>query len=256
MKKTIVFIMFCLVLSGALSAFGTTKTLNLSAQGVLRLDITAGAGSLTVAGRDGLAAIEVKAEVVAPDVRDKDIEEFIRDRVELTLERRGDVAVLVGRIRPEDRLFHFGDDARIDLTVTVPKTMALDIDDGSGDMAVEDVSAAVRIEDGSGAIRVVRVAGNVRIDDGSGEVVVEHVEGNLEIDDGSGEVEVSDVTGDVTIDDGSGEVLVRRVGGTVTVDDGSGGIDIEDVGKDVRLINTGSGGVKISGEKGRVIRSL
>jgi DUF4097 and DUF4098 domain-containing protein YvlB len=256
MKKTIGFIVLCVAMAGALSAFETTKILNLPAQGVLRLDIRAGAGSLTVTGREGLAAIEVKAEVVAPDVRDKDMEEYIRDRVELTLEKRGDAAVLVGRIRDNHRLFDFGENARVDLTVTVPKTMALDIDDGSGEMVVEDLAAAVRIEDGSGAIRVARVAGNVRIDDGSGEVVVERVEGNLEIDDGSGGLEISDVTGDVTIDDGSGEILVRRVGGIVTVDDGSGGIDIEDVEKDVRLINSGSGGVGISGVKGRVIRSL
>lgn len=255
MKKTIGFIALCLVSAGALSAFETTKTLNLPAQGVLRLDITAGAGSLAVTGREGQAAIEVKAEVVAPDVRDKDMEEYIRDRVELTLEKRGDVAVLVGRIRDNNRLFHFGDNARVDLTVTVPKTMALDIDDGSGDMAVEDLAAAVRIEDGSGEIRVARVAGNVRIEDGSGDLIVERVEGNLEIDDGSGGMEISDVTGDVTIDDGSGEIIVRRVGGTVSVDDGSGGIDVKDVEKDIRLINTGSGGVKISGVKGRLIRS-
>jgi len=255
MKKALVFIMLGVASAGASFAFETTKTLSLPAQGVLRLDIRAGAGSLTVTGRDGLAAIEVKAEVVAPDVRDKDMEEYIRDRVELTLEKRGDVAVLVGRIRDNGRPFHFGENSRIDLTVTVPKTMALDIDDGSGGMVVEDLAAAVRIEDGSGGMRVVRVAGNVRIDDGSGEVVVERVEGNLEIEDGSGGVEISDVTGDVTIDDGSGEVLVRRVGGIVTVDDGSGGIDIEDVEKDVRLINTGSGGVDVSGVKGRVIRS-
>ncbi len=214
----------------------------------------AGAGSLTVTGRDRLAAIEVKAEVIAPDIRDKDMEGYLRDRVELTLEKRGDVAVLVGRVRDNDRLFHFSENTRIDLTVTVPKTMALDIDDGSGDMVVENLAAGLRIEDGSGEIRVSRVAGNVRIDDGSGEMVVEGVGGNLEIEDGSGGVEISDVTGDVTIDDGSGEILVRRVGGSLTVDDGSGGIDIKDVEKDVRLINTGSGGVDVSGVKGRVIR--
>ncbi|TFG54618.1 MAG: hypothetical protein E4H35_07115, partial [Candidatus Aminicenantes bacterium] len=97
MKKTLVLIMLGVALAGTLSAFETTKTLSLPAQGVLRLDVRAGAGSLTVTGREGLAAIEVKAEVVAPDVRDKDMEGYIRDRVELTLEKKGDVAVLVAR---------------------------------------------------------------------------------------------------------------------------------------------------------------
>lgn len=237
MKKVVVFVALCTAFVGTLSALETTKNISLDAQGIRRLEIRAGAGSLTVTGREGLAAIEVKAEVVAPHVRDKDMEKYLRDSVELTLEKRGDVAVLVSRVRNEGRLFHFDDNARVDLTVAVPKSLALDIDDGSG------------------SIRVLRVAANVRIDDASGEVVVERVEGNLEIDDGSGGVEISDVTGDVSVDDGSGEVRIRGVGGTVTVDDGSGGIDIEDVGKDVRLVSTGSGGVDVSGVKGRVIRS-
>ena len=255
MKKIVVFTALCALIAGTLSAFETTKTLELNAQGIRRLDIRSGAGSLTVTGREGLAAIEVKAEVVAPHTRDKDAEEFLRDRVDLTLEKRGDVAVLVGRIREERRIFHFDDGARIDLTVMVPKALALDIDDGSGGIVVEDLAAGLRVEDGSGEIRVSRVAGEVMIEDGSGDIAVENIEGSLEIDDGSGGIEVSDVTGNVSVDDGSGEIVIRRIGGTVTVDDGSGGIDIDDVEKDIRLIDVGSGSVRISGEKGRVIRA-
>jgi DUF4097 and DUF4098 domain-containing protein YvlB len=254
MKKVLICAAICAALAGTLSAFETTKTLTLTVRDIRRLDIRAGAGSLTVTGREGLTAIEVKAEIVAPHVRDKDMERYLEDSVELTLEKRGDIAVLVSRVRSEGRIFHFGDNTRVDLTVAVPKSLALDIDDGSGGMVVEDLAAALRIEDGSGSIRVVGVAGNVRIDDASGDVVIEHVEGDLEIDDGSGGVDISDVTGDVSIDDGSGEIRVRRVGGTVTVADGSGAINIRDVGKDVRLISTGSGGVDVSGVKGRVIR--
>lgn len=237
MKKTLVLVMLSAAFAGTLAAFETTKTLGLAAQGITRLDINAGAGSLTVTGREGLAAIEVKAEIVARGVRNEDMDQYLRDRIELTLEKRGDVAVLVSRVRHEMRLFHFGGDAVIDLTVSVPKALALAIDDGSGSIVVEDLAAGLRIEDGSGSIRVSRIAGDV------------------EIDDGSGDLEVFDVTGDVSVDDGSGGIAVRRVGGAVTVDDGSGGIDIEGVEKDVRLIDTGSGGVDVSEIKGRVIRS-
>lgn len=255
MKKTFVLTVLALALAGTLSAFETTKTLSLPAQGLSRFELRTEAGSLTVTGRDGLASIEVEAKVVARGVRDENMERYLKDRVELTLEKRGDVAVLVSRVRDSGFIFHFGGDDRIDLTVSVPKTLALEIDDGSGEIVVEDMAAAVRIDDGSGAVRVERVAGAVRIDDGSGEVFIEGVQGDLVIDDGSGGVEVRDVTGDVSVDDGSGEIVIRRVGGQVTVDDGSGDIDIVDVEKDVRLINTGSGDVNISGEKGRVIRS-
>jgi DUF4097 and DUF4098 domain-containing protein YvlB len=236
MKKTVVLAMLIATGFGSLTAFETTKSLNLSAQGVRRLEIQAGAGSLTVTGREGLAAIEVKAEVVARHVRDEDMNGFLSDRIELTLEKRGEVAVLVSRVRDRVRLFRFDDDAVINLTVSVPKDMSLEIDDGSGSIVVEDL-AAVRIEDGSGSIRIDRIVGAV------------------EVNDGSGGIEINDVTGNVSVDDGSGEIRIHRVGGTVTVDDGSGSIDIADVDKDVRLVRTGSGGVDVSNVKGQVIRS-
>jgi hypothetical protein len=150
MKKALILAALGVMLTGTLPAFETTKTLDLAAQGIKRLDIDAGAGSLTVTGREGLAAIEIKAEIVARNVRDEDLEGFIRDRIELTLEKRGDVAVLVSRVRDERRLFHLGDSAQINLTVSVPKAMALAIDDGSGSISVEGLSAALRLEDGSG----------------------------------------------------------------------------------------------------------
>jgi len=235
MKKSIVLAALFALCVGSLAASETTKTLELSAAGLKDLDIRAGAGSLKVVGREGLTSIEVKAEIVARHVRDEDMEEFLNDRVELVLEKRGDGAVLISRVRERVRIFSFGDEAVINLTVSVPKSLAIAIDDGSGWIEVEDV-ASLKIDDGSGSIRVDRVAGEVRIDDGSGGI------------------EVNDVTGDVTVDDGSGEIIIRRIGGTVTIDDGSGSIDVEQVEKDVRLISTGSGEVNVSGVKGQVIR--
>lgn len=255
MRKMALLLSFLILPAFPALGFEKVQSLTLPADGLTKLEITAGAGSLTVSGRDGLASIEVKARIVVSGVNEKEMEDWIKTHVELELRKAGDAGVLVAEIHSRGLSSLFEGEARIDLTVSVPKSLSLDIDDGSGGMVVEDLAAALRIEDGSGAIRVVRVAGDVRIEDGSGEVIVERVEGNLEIDDGSGGIEVSDVTGDASIDDGSGELRVRRVGGTVTVDDGSGGIDIEDVGRDVRLINTGSGGVDVSEVKGRVIRS-
>jgi DUF4097 and DUF4098 domain-containing protein YvlB len=236
MKKTVVGISLLLLGWGGLAAFETTKNLSLPTQGVQRFEIDAGAGSLTVTGRAGLSAIEVKAEIVAKHVRNEDMDRYIGDRVELTLVKQGDAVVLVSRIRNKFRLFGFDDDAVINLTVLVPKDIPVDIDDGSGSMVAADL-AAVRIEDGSGSIRV------------------DHIAGDVQIDDGSGEIEVEEVAGNVSIDDGSGSILIRRIGGTVKIDDSSGSIDIDDVEKDVRLVRTGSGGVDVSNVKGRVVRN-
>jgi hypothetical protein len=253
MKKARVFVSLFALL--ALSAFGFEKvqTLSLPADGIGKLEITAGAGFLKVSGREDLSSIEVRAEIVASGVRDKDMEDYIKDNIELELRKSGGTAVLVSTLR--GRVFSFFDgDRRINLTVTVPKGMALDIDDGSGEMEVQNISAGVRIKDGSGSLRVEKITGNVRIDDGSGELVVDGIQGNLDIIDGSGDIEVRNVTGDVSVDDGSGSTTLFRIGGNVTIDDGSGSLEIDDVGKDVRLKHKGSGSTDITNVRGTVVK--
>ncbi|HSA96241.1 MAG TPA: hypothetical protein VLJ16_09330 [Acidobacteriota bacterium] len=252
MKKTSVFVALLALL--AVAGFGFEKTQNLSvpAQGLSRLEISAGAGFLRVSGREGAGAVEVKAEIVVSGVDEKEMEAYIKDHVELELRSAGGAAILVSKIR--ERGFFFPREARIDLTVMVPKTLALEIDDGSGELSVEDMAAGVRIDDGSGELRVERIAGNLRIDDGSGEITVKDIEGNVEIVDGSGEVDVTNVTGDLSLDDGSGGVDLRKIGGTVTIDDGSGSLTVDDVGKDVRIKHKGSGSTDITNVRGKVIR--
>ncbi len=237
MKKLLLILIVTIVLLLAVSlfSFDTSKTLTLPAEGLRELRIDSGAGRLNVTGVDSLTAIEVTAEIYVGGESEKDMADFIKDHVELSLEKRGDRAVLASHIEGHFHLF-FSGDARINLTVRVPKSLAIEIDDGSGDMTVEDIAADVSIEDGSGGIRIERVAGNLRIEDSSGEL------------------EVEDVGGDVSIDDGSGSLTVSDVKGNVTIDDGSGSIDVDRVGKDVIIEESGSGGVHIGKVDGRVIR--
>ncbi len=254
MKKSVLLVSLFILAAFPALGFEKVQNLTLPAEGLARFDITAGAGFLTVSGRDGQTAIEVKAHIQVSGVGDSEMEEWIKNHVELELRKAGDTAVLVGEIRSHGLFSLFDGEAKIDLTVSVPKTLALRIDDGSGELVVEDIKAGVRIKDGSGALRVRRIVGDLWIDDGSGGITVDGVEGNVDITDGSGGMEVRNVTGDVSVDDGSGEMTLTHIGGSVTVDDGSGGIEIDDVAKDVRLKHTGSGGVDLSNVRGKVIR--
>jgi len=248
-------LLLVLMAAAAVTALGFEKTqvLTLPAEGIAKLEVTAGAGFLRVSGVEGGRAVEVKAGIVVSGVDDKDMEEYIKDHVEFELRKSGQAAVLVGRIR--DHGFSFiPRDARVDLTVTVPKALAVEIDDGSGELTVSDISGGLRVKDGSGSIGIKNIVGDLWIDDGSGEIEVDGVQGNVDIIDGSGETDVRDVTGDLSIDDGSGGITLRKIGGNVTVEDGSGSLEIDDVGKDVRIRHKGSGGVDIRNVKGKVIR--
>jgi DUF4097 and DUF4098 domain-containing protein YvlB len=213
-------------------SFEKVKDLRLDADGIQKIGIDCGAGSLKVIGQTSSKTIEVTAEIVKKGKDDKDADEYIRDNVILRLERKGSKAVLISKFK--NKLF--SGNRSINLTVNVPKNIDIDVKDSSGEMSIQNIT------------------GDIYVDDGSGETKIEGIQGNVKIDDGSGTLIVRDVKGDVSIDDGSGTIDVRGVSGTVAVDDGSGSIRIEDVGGDVHIKDEGSGSLSIRDVKGRVIK--
>ena len=203
---------FCASLS---FSFETVKNLRLSAEGIEKLEIDCGAGFLHLSGNDSLNTIEVEAEIIVKGKSEKDMEEYVKKKVELDLKKQGNKAILISKF---DDGFSF-DNFRtrvINLTVKIPKNMDLYIDDGSGEIHIRDIQGDVSIEDGSGSIEVTDVFGNLFIDDGSGTIDVRNVEQNVKVDDGSGSITIDGVGGDVIIeDDGSGSLKVHNVKGKV-----------------------------------------
>jgi len=217
--------------SAAASDYEETRDLTVDASGVDSLVINVGAGSLDVAGVDGLDTIEVKAVIVIDDTDGEDGQKIIEKNLVLTLDRDGSTAKLKSEF--DNGIWGFGSSGRVDLEVRAPSTLAVSIDDGSGSMDVSNFS------------------GDVSIDDGSGSIDVQNV-GVLRIDDGSGSIDVSGASGDVYVNDGSGSITVDAVGGSVTIDDGSGSIRVSDVAEDLIIIDDGSGSINFSDVRGSV----
>ncbi len=198
------------------------RSVDLDASGVETLELTAGAGGLVVEGRSDLDRIRVRGEACASDA---DLLEAIG------LEGRSDGGRAVVRAVMPDA----GDGrAELDLTVELPASLAVEIEDGSGPTTVRGV-AGVTVDDGSGSLTIVDVGGPV------------------EVDDGSGSLEIREVRGDVVVDDGSGGLTVRGVEGSVTVRDGSGGIHVSDVTGDLIVEDDGSGDLETEGVLGEVV---
>ncbi len=227
-----------LFLTGALLAaapafadYTENRDLVADAKGISAVDIDAGAGSLEITGSSSVDSILVEAEIVVDGANDKKGASVVEKRVELTLERKGDRAILVARF--DSGMWGSGNQGRINLVVQVPDRVNLEVDDSSGSMRIRDVLGDVRIDDGSGSIDVANL-------------------GSLYVDDGSGNVSVRDIAGDVEIDDGSGTVVINTVGGSVYIDDGSGSINVNQVSADLIIISDGSGSVNYSNVAGKV----
>lgn len=208
------------------------KSMEISGQGIDRLIADCSNGRMEIVGVAGLKKIEVDAEIDVSKVG-RNPEEYIKDRVVFELEKRNSRAYLKVEIN------HNGwgrRQASIDLKVRVPQEIDLDIEHGSGSLAITSIR------------------GNVYIEDGSGSLEVDNITGDLRIDDGSGSIDVADIEGEVEVDDGSGSISIVGIDGNVTIDDGSGGITVDGVEKDVLIKDSGSGGVSVNNVRGKFVK--
>ncbi len=273
--RTIKFLI-SLILLLAVAAFADyedTQILSLSADGIEELQIDCGAGFLQINGVEGLATIEVEAEIYIEGMRESKAQDFIEDNMNLSLRERGKTARLISNF--DNSGFSFGlftgfRSVGINLTIKVPKNMILDIDDGSGEIIIEDMANEIEIDDGSGDIeienvigrlditdgsgdiRLTNIEGDIRLEDGSGELTFDNIKGNIDVDDGSGDVEFEKIIGSIELGDGSGEINATGIEGDFFINDGSGNIDLRDVTGDVE-IDDGSGDMEIAKIGGTVI---
>lgn len=211
---------------------------SLDAAGLARLAVHADAGSLEVTGGSG-DRIEVHGRTCATSAR-------LAEAARLHVESSGDAARVAVELPEASGRSWFGGDqhVRMDVTISLPRRLAVSLDDGSGSTAIRDV-ASLRVSDGSGSLEVDRVDGDVAIDDGSGSIELRRVTGAVEIRDDSGSIDVTDV-GSLVVWDGSGSIDVARVRGDARIiEDGSGSIAIADVDGAVRIDEDGSGSIRV-----------
>jgi DUF4097 and DUF4098 domain-containing protein YvlB len=114
----------------------------------------------------------------------------------LHVRRQGDVVQVPGEMKGIGLMY-----ASLDLTVSVPGDLPVEITDSSGDISARRLEGDVEIEDRSGDIDVERVSGDVRIDrDSSGDIRIAEIGDNVEVlADGSGQVRVTSVKGTVRL---------------------------------------------------------
>ncbi|GIU15045.1 MULTISPECIES: hypothetical protein [unclassified Shewanella] len=213
------------------------KQLQMDANDIDTLVAETGAGDLKILGVEGLSQIMVTADIYTYG----DIES------NLSLKQSGSKATLVAEF---DSSINFQRSPYIDLTIQVPSSMVLDIDDGSGDIEIKGLSANITLDDGSGDVWI-KGGNDLNIQDGSGSVEISNTTGKLNLEDGSGSISLSSIGGDTHIDDGSGDLSVENVNGHVVIDDGSGDINVDNT-LGLSIIESGSGDLSVDNINGSV----
>ncbi|MHB2150721.1 DUF4097 family beta strand repeat-containing protein [Calditrichota bacterium LG25] len=225
------------------------KTLTLSARGVEKLSIQCEEGFLKIVGQPDASEIQVIAELLPQNTTWKEVQKVVK----LQLRREGKKVVLISKIY-EDGFFSWlfeQPNLRINLTVTVPQTINLDISDGSGFIDLKNIQGNIDLKDGSGDIFLEDIQGPVRIHDGSGSISATSIAGNLKIDDGSGDIILEKIKGKIVIDDGSGDLQIRLADGALNIDDTSGDVELSHITADIDIEDT-SGDISITNAEGYI----
>ena len=227
-----------------------TQHLELSIQDIQSTHIACGPGFLDVFGVEGADSVKVTATVRVSGITQNMLQDFLDKHMVLSLKKSNRKAVLQSGFIKAHLMKA---EAKIDLTVKVPKTLTVKIDDGTGSIFVTGLGTNLEIKDDSGSIEIRKVKGNVSVSDGSGEIELTDIIGNIEVKDGSGPIHIERVRGNVRIIDGSGSMTIMDIDGNLTITDGSGSIEINDVTQNVFIKEAGSGILDIEGVKGKVI---
>ena len=239
------------------------RSSSVDATGARKIIIGAGAGDLKVGGSPGQTAVQAKGQACASS-------EELLGQIQLESRREGDT-VYLKTVLPDtsEGMLAFSHYARLDLTVSIPATVPVELEDSSGDLELKNVQSA-KVADGSGDADIADIHGNLQVTDSSGDLKIRTVSGNVSVTDSSGDLEIKDVQGDIDIpidssgdiritqarsvhihNDSSGDIVIHRVSNDVRVDsDSSGDINVDDIGGNFSVGADSSGSIhhdKVSG---------
>jgi len=223
--------------------YSTDRKASIDTTGAARIEIMARAGDLVVRPASG--------PVLTAGGRACASSKAYLDQTQLHVRRQGDVVQVQVQVPDEMKgigLLY----ASLDLTVSVPAELPVEVTDSSGDVTLESVRVT-KVLDSSGDISARALKGDVEIEDSSGDVRVEETAGAVRVSDSSGDVVIRGARGVHIPMDSSGDIVIDRISGDVRIDrDSSGDIRIADVGGSVDVLADGSGQVRVTGVKGAV----
>ena len=221
-----------------------TRSVTVSVAGATTLVLEAGAGYLRVEGNSAASEISVAGIAHAGSP-------ITLNAIQFTTHRTADTIFVSCTIPAAPN--SPGPSPALDVTVHLPRGIALSVVDSVGDATFHNVGA-LRLVHGDGSLDVDSVAGDLSVNDGDGDMVIANVNGDVHIIDGAGSIHVNGVHGSVFIPrDGSGEIHLGDITGDVTVGTKqSGEVAVSEVGGHLAITANGSGSVEYYNVRGRV----
>jgi hypothetical protein len=149
----------------------------------------------------------------------------------------------------------------VNLDITIPYDMELDITNKYGEIMVNDCSNLAVISNKHGNIFIDTIKGDVDIKNSYGEVEIKNIDGNVNVENKHGKVFANNVTKDMDIDVEYGKIKVSEIGGNVEITNVNETIEAEKIGKNLTIesrycridIDGIKGDLNINGKHGNIL---
>lgn len=165
-------------------------------------------GNVNVHAGDS-AELSVNASETAHASNDSTADQMVKD-VQIAIDKTSDGFL----VHPRNQDVAHGS-ISVDFEITVPKSSAVTIRTGHGDISVADVSGAVTVTSTQGDIEIHDSGSDVSATLTKGDARITNAKGNVRISGKGNEIEVTDVVGDATVNgEFFGPIRVRNVGKT------------------------------------------
>jgi hypothetical protein len=143
----------------------------------------------------------------------------------------------------------------VDLELAIPAGAAVDVDAGTGDLLLEDLSGELLVSGGTGDVTLTRISGPTMVDLGTGDVTGEALASPTSVSVGTGDVRLTlDVAAPTTVDGGTGDVSLVVPAGAydLVLESGTGDISFAGVTDDPEAqvglqVRVGTGDITVNG---------
>ncbi len=137
---------------------------------------------------------------------------------------------------------HLWAEESIDYDITVPTSIDVEVQNGSGQVTLADVNGNIDARTGSGSIDGSSLAGTVSLSTGSGNIKASHLKEHALLSTGSGSIDLEGANGDINAQTGSGGIDGSNLAGSIQLATGSGSITVTNTDGQLQL-STGSGSI-------------
>ena len=114
----------------------------------------------------------------------------------------------------------------VDFEITVPSSCDIQLQNGSGRVAVQETSGVIRVRTGGGRIEASNLQGQIMMKTGGGLIEASNLQGQLELRSGGSRIMLENARGQLTAQTGGGRIEVSQaaLSGEASVGTGGGSI--------------------------------